>query len=247
MIEPSVYERMLEHASLTQDDTVLDIGAGFGFLTYYMANECKTVFAVEADAQLASILREQLRSVPNVKIIEGNVLKVDIPFFNKVVSTPPYSISSRLLLWILNRDLDRSVLVFQKEFAHRLVAPIGSQEYGWLTVLTYFHAQMELLDEVPRSMFYPTPKVDSVIIRLTPWKVEPFAVRDETIFKRLVQTLFAERNKKIRSGVLPFIRSIKKISKHDAVRIAEGLPLTDKRARDLAPEDFGALANACDI
>jgi 16S rRNA (adenine1518-N6/adenine1519-N6)-dimethyltransferase len=244
MIEPSVYERMSEYGSLTQDDIVLDIGAGLGFLTSYMANKCKTVLAVEADVQLASILCEQLRGAPNVKIIQGNVLKANIPFFNKVVSTPPYSISSRLLLWILNRDFDYAVLIFQKEFANRLTASVGSQDYGWLAVLAYYYVEVELLDDVPKSMFYPPPKVDSVITRLIPKKSRLSKLEHATAFKRFVQMLFTQRNKKVRNAIVPYLKTVRGVSKKDAAAIAEVLPFFGKRVRELAPEDFGVLANA---
>jgi 16S rRNA (adenine1518-N6/adenine1519-N6)-dimethyltransferase len=244
MIEPSIHRLMVSYASLSQNDTVLDIGAGLGFLTRFMAGKCKTVLAVEADAQVAKILFEQLADTPNVKVVEGDVLKVDIPSFNKIVSTPPYNISSRLLLWILNQSFDCSVLVFQKEFANRLVASVGDRNYGWLTVLTYYYAEVELLDAVPKSMFYPQPKVDSVITRLAPKRPRVVKLEDEAAFKRLVQSLFTQRNKKIRSAVLPYLKVVRGMPKEDASKTAQKLPFCDKRVRELAPEDFGALAHA---
>jgi 16S rRNA (adenine1518-N6/adenine1519-N6)-dimethyltransferase len=168
MVEPSVYDRMIDNASLTKSDTVLDIGAGLGFLTRLMAEKSKQVIAVEADPQLAFILCEQLSEIPNVQIVQGDVFKVNVPGFNKIVSTPPYSISSRLLLWILNKRFDCAVLVLQKEFANRLAASVGNEDYGWLSVLTYCSANVDLLDVIPKSMFFPPPKVDSVITRLVP-------------------------------------------------------------------------------
>jgi 16S rRNA (adenine1518-N6/adenine1519-N6)-dimethyltransferase len=244
MIEPWVYDSMIDHASLTKSDTVLDIGAGLGFLTRLMAEKSKNIIAVEADQQLASILREQLSHIPNVKIVVGDVLKATVSEFNKIVSTPPYNISSRLLLWILNRHFDCAVLVLQKEFANRLVASVGNEEYGWLSVLTYYRAEVELLDEVPKSVFYPPPKVDSVITRLVP-RIGPFDIQmNGAGFKRFVQMLFTQRNRKIRNAVLPYLRSVRGVPKEDANVIAGKLPFLDKRVQELAPEAFGVLANA---
>jgi 16S rRNA (adenine1518-N6/adenine1519-N6)-dimethyltransferase len=244
MIEPSVYERMIDYASLTRNDTVLDVGAGLGFLTSLMANKCKTVLAVEADTRLATILLEQLAGTPNVKIVQDDILKADVPPFNKIVSTPPYSISSRLLLWILQRNFDCAVLVFQKEFANRLAASVGNQDYGWLSVLTYYYAEVEVLDDVPKWMFYPPPKVDSVITRLTPKKSQFNRLKSEAAFKRLVQTLFTERNKKARSAILQYMKASQGLSKPDALKIVGSLPFLEKRVRELAPEDFGVLVDA---
>jgi 16S rRNA (adenine1518-N6/adenine1519-N6)-dimethyltransferase len=244
IIEPSVYERMISYASLEKHDTVLDIGAGLGVLTRLMADKCSNIFAVEADAQLAGILHEQLAGISNVRVIGGNILEVKIPPFNKIVSTPPYNISSQLLLWILNRKIDRAVLVLQKEFANRLAAHAGSREYGWLAVLAYCHVEVEILDDVSKSMFYPQPKVNSVITRLSPKNLRPCKLRDEADFKKLVQSLFTRRNRKLKGAVLSYLRAVYGLSKENAAKIAETIPFKEKRVRELAPEDFGALANA---
>jgi len=244
MIESSVFEPMIKYASLDENDTVLDIGAGLGFLTRFMAKKCKSVLAVEADPELAGILREQLADSPNVTVIEGNVFKVNLSPFNKVVSVPPYGISSHLLLWLFNKGFDNAVLVFQKEFADRLMASAGSENYGWLTVLTYYYAQAQLLNSVPKTMFYPQPKIDSIVTRLESRNPRPFTLNNETSFKQLVQLLFTERNKKIRNAVLPYIKVMTGTSKKKAAEIADKLPFRDKRARELAPEDFGVLVDA---
>jgi 16S rRNA (adenine1518-N6/adenine1519-N6)-dimethyltransferase len=244
IIEPSIFENMNDYASLKQDDVALDIGAGLGFLTGFLANKCKEVLAVETDNRLVTALLEQFKDLPKVKIIAGNVLKTQIPQFSKTVSTPPYQISSHLLLWLLKRRFDRSVLIFQKEFANRLIAPVGSEEYGWLTVLTYYRAECELLDEVPKNMFYPQPNVDSIVVRLTLRKSSPFVVRDESQFIRLLQFMFARRNRRVRNAVYPFLRNELAEAAQDARTIACKVPCRDERVRLLAPEDFGALANA---
>jgi 16S rRNA (adenine1518-N6/adenine1519-N6)-dimethyltransferase len=243
MIEPSIYQLMIKYASLGQNDTVLDIGAGLGFLTRFMADKCKGVIAVEADTELAAILHRQFSPFFNVKVIEGNILRVNIPQFNKIVSTPPYNISSRLLLWILNRGFDIAVLVFQTEFANRLVASVGNRNYGWLTVLTYLRAEVELLEDVPKSMFFPPPKVDSIVTRLTPRRPRLNKLENEATFKRMLQLLFTQRNRKVRTAVLPYLRQVRVLSKEEVCKFAETLPFHDMRVRELSPEDFGVLAD----
>jgi 16S rRNA (adenine1518-N6/adenine1519-N6)-dimethyltransferase len=244
MIEPSIFQMMSACASLSKNDVVLDIGAGLGFLTRFLAGRCKNVLAVESDAGLVEALREQLGDLSNVKIIKGNVLEVQFPHFNKVVAIPPYNISSRLLQWLFDTSFDWAVLIFQKEFAGRLVASIGSEDYGWLTVVTYYHMEVELLDDVPKWTFYPQPEVDSVITRLKPRKPPPFTVRNGVLFKRLVQSLFTQRNRKVRNAVFSFVRGTAVVKTESAAKVSEAVPFLDKRVRELAPEDFGALANA---
>lgn len=240
MVNPSIFKVMADYASLNQTDVVLDVGAGLGFLTRFLAVRCKTVLAVELDARLVMVLREQFKDSSNVKIIKGDVLRTEIPQFNKVVSIPPYHISSSLLLLLFNKRFDCAVLVFQKEFAERLVARIGSEDYGWLTVAAYYHVEVELLDKVSRWMFHPQPEVDSIVVRLRPKKPPPFTLKNEEFFRKLTQALFTHRNKKVKNAVLPLIKGMGVVNTEKTANL---IPFRNKRVRELAPEDFGALAN----
>jgi 16S rRNA (adenine1518-N6/adenine1519-N6)-dimethyltransferase len=222
---------------------VLEIGAGLGFLTRFLSEKCKTVLAVEFDPKLVSILREQLGYASNVTIMEGNILKIDVPAFNKIVSIPPYQISSRLLTWLFKEDFDRAVLVFQKEFADRLTAAVGSEDYGWLTVFTHYNSDVELLDNIPKSMFYPSPKIDSTITCLKPKKPKAIPIR-EASFQRLLQALFMRRNRTVRNAAAVYLENKRDMTKQDLTQIVDSLPLANKRVRELSPEDFGELANA---
>jgi 16S rRNA (adenine1518-N6/adenine1519-N6)-dimethyltransferase len=244
LIEPSIFPKLSDYASLGKMDVVLDTGAGFGFLTRFLADKCGVVVAVEKDPHVAAVLREQLRRLANVTLIEGDVLKVAVPCFSKVVSVPPYYLSSRLMMWLFSREFECAVLILQREFADRLVAAVGSALYGWLTVVTYHSAGIELLDSVSKSMFYPPPEVDSVIVRLKPWKATPFKVKDEAFFRRMVRWLFTQRNKKLGNAIMPFIKSTFKVSKEDAEKLVCALPFREMRVRELSPEAFGELANA---
>jgi len=244
MVNGSVFSRMIEYASLTSRDMVLDVGAGFGFLTEYLAERCKRILAVESDPKLAQFLRERFHDASNVEVVEGDVLEVRISSFNKVVSIPPYQISSRFMLWLFDRKFDCAVLIFQKEFAEKLVASIGSRDYGRLTVLTYYHSEVELLGAIPKESFCPQPKIDSTILRVTPRTVMPFHLRNEEMFSRLVQSMFTERNRKVRNALMAFLKSVMRIQKHKALRLADSAPFKDKRVRELAPEDFAVLGNA---
>jgi 16S rRNA (adenine1518-N6/adenine1519-N6)-dimethyltransferase len=241
LTDDDLLQRLVFYASVSDLDIVLEVGAGLGFLTRLLAQKCRKVIAVEIDFKLVKILKEQLRDLRNVELIEGDVLKVSIPVFNKVVSTPPYSISSPLLFWLLEKNIDCAVLAFQKEFAERLNAPVDSKDYSRLTVSTYYRADVELLDHVPKELFYPPPDVDSTIVRLKPRK-PPFSVANKELFFGLVQTLFTQRNRKVRNSVIPFLQR-QGFGREEALEIADSLLFHDKRVRELAPEDFGAIAN----
>jgi len=242
MTDRALLQRMISYASLNNEDVVLEVGAGFGFLTRLLSQRCKKVVAVEVDPKLVEALREQFQGVGNVELIEGDVLKAPVPPFNKVVSTPPYSISSPLLFWLLERPFDMAVLTFQKEFAERLAAPVGSKDYSRLTVATYYRADVELLDYVERTAFYPPPDVDSRVVRLKPKPKPPFRLKDEQAFFELVQTVFTQRNKKLRNAILLFLQR-RGVAREKAQELADSLTFHDRRVRELAPEDFGALTN----
>src|SRR5208337_3658089 len=130
MVEPSLYCKLCTYATLDSSDVVLDAGAGFGYLSRFLADKCKAVIAVEKDAQVAEVLREQLKDAVNVTVIKGDVLLASIPEFNKVVSIPPYYLSSHLVTWLLEHRIDCAVMILQREFANRLVAPPKSEDYG---------------------------------------------------------------------------------------------------------------------
>lgn len=244
MVEPSLYNKLCLYAGLSKSDVVLDAGAGFGFLTIFLADKCKAVVAVEKDSHVTEVLREQVKGLGNVTVIEGDVLKAPLPTFNKAVAIPPYYLSSHFVSWLLERQVDCAVMILQREFVNRLVAAVDSEDYGWLTVVTFQRAEAAVLDDVSKDLFYPSPEVDSVIVSLKPWKKRPFEVKDELFFLRMVKWLFTQRNKKISKALAPFIRTTLKLTKPEAQKISDSLPFHDKRARELQPKDFGAIANA---
>jgi 16S rRNA (adenine1518-N6/adenine1519-N6)-dimethyltransferase len=240
-INSEILNMLVPHASLSKSDVVLEVGAGFGFLTKLLSRKCKKVIAVEVDSQLVAFLQKHLQGLQNVELLEGDILDVSLPPFNKVVSAPPYSISSPLLFRLLEYKFDSAVLIFQKEFAERLAASVGTKNYGRLTVNISYRADVELLDYVPRAMFYPPPDVDSMVVRLTP-KAPPFHVDDEKMFSELIRVIFTQRNKKVRNSLISFLRQ-RQLPKKEAMILADSIIYSEKRVRELAPEDFGILTN----
>lgn len=242
MIDRALLKRMVCFGDISKEDIILEIGAGLGFLTELLSQKCKRVLAVEVDPKLVQFLHERFDDIPNIELIEGDILKVGVPPFNKVISTPPYSISSHLLFWLLNKPFNLAVLTFQKEFAERLASSVGRNDYGRLTVTTYYRTDVKLLDHVPRSAFYPPPEVDSLVVWLKPKLTPPFKIKYEQDYFQLVQIAFTQRNKKIRNAVIPFLEK-QGIAREEAREMADSLIFHDKRARELTPEDFGVLTN----
>ncbi len=241
LIREDIMEKMISYASINEEDTVLEIGAGLGFLTERLAKVAGQVIAVEIDSKLVRILARRLRNYRNVIILKGNVLRIPVPEFNKVVSVPPYSISSPLIFWLFKRNFECAVLTFQEEFARRLAALPGTKDYGRLTVSVYYYAESDLLDFVPRECFWPAPEVNSIIVRLRP-RNPPFHVEDEEKFFDFIRAVFTQKNKKLRNAVQVFFSELG-FSKSDMKCIVDSIPFHHRRVRELMPEELGLVFN----
>ncbi len=248
VIDPTVLEQMVDYAELSRDDVVLEVGAGIGNLTLLLAARAGKVIAVERDRRLMRVLGERLRVHSNVKLLCGDALQIELPKFNKVVANLPYGISSDITFRLLKRKFELAILMYQREFAERLVAKPGSDDYGRLTVNAYYRASLELLREVPPEAFFPQPKVTSAIVRLKP-REPPFDVADESMFFNVVRALFQHRRQRVRNALYRSFGEVfpgVKVSKVERrATIDQKLPkaLAETPVMDLAPDKFGVIAS----
>lgn len=248
VIDPIVLEQMVDYAELSRDDLVLEVGAGIGNLTLLLARRAGMVISVERDRRLIKVLGERLRGHSNVELLCGDALRIELPRFNKVVANLPYGISSDITFRLLEHKFELAVLMYQREFAKRLVARSGSDDYGRLTVNAYYRASVELLEEVPPEAFFPQPKVTSAIVRLRP-REPPFKAKKEQVFFNVVRALFQHRRQRVRNALYRSFGEVflgVKISKAKRrAMIDQRLPkaLAEARVMDLAPEKFGVIAN----
>ncbi len=238
LVDPNVALEIVSSARLRQSDTVLEPGPGYGTLTRLLQERAGKVIAVEKDPRLSHELRERFRDDPNVVIIEGDVLKTALPAFNKIVSTPPYYLSSKLVLFLANGKFELASMVFQKEFGERLLADPGTAEYGRLTVATQRNLNVEKVRGVPRTVFQPRPKVDSILLRLTP-KVSGEKL-DEVLFEEMVRGIFTQRRRLLRSSLLHFLTL--KVGREAGKSIMSKMPISDARVYQLSVEE---LENLC--
>jgi len=233
LVDKETAEREVEHANITRKDVVLEIGPGNGILTNILANKAKKVIAVEIDNKLVENLKKFLPD--NVELLHSDILKVDfetLPRFNKIVSNLPFQISSPVTFKILDYDFDVAVLIYQKEFASRMIAKTGTKDYSRLSVGVYYKAFCEMIEIVPKTYFHPQPKVESAMIKLNPRKHAPFEIVDEKFFFDLTRELFNHRRKKIKN-------TLQLLHKTDFVDV----PFLDNRVEDLSPEQIGKLSN----
>lgn len=248
VIDMALLERMVNYADLSSNDVVLEIGAGIGNLTSLLAQRAKKVIAVERDRRFARILRESVGHYKNVEIIMGDILKLRIPSFDKVVANLPYGISSEITFKLLEQGFKLAVMMYQREFARRLVAHPGSDGYGRLTVMVYYRAEVELLEEVQPSAFFPQPKVFSAVVRLRPRR-PPFRVANEKLFSDMVRALFQHRRQKVRNAIYHSFHEVfgdLALRKSERRRLIEKIfprDLLDQRVIELTPEKIGEIVN----
>jgi len=240
LLDEFVIKRQVELADLSSTDVVLEIGPGLGNLTDEILRSGAKVVAVEQDSAFCAFLRRRFGE--RIQLVQADAVKAFLPQFNKVVSNLPYQISSPITFKLLDAGFDVAVLMLQREFAERTVARPGTPEYGRLSVGVYYRANCEVVLNVSRNSFWPEPKVDSCLVRMTP-KQPPFKVDDEEVFFKVTQAIFSHRRKKVSNSLKtdPAVADLRsQIAESELVR----LPHAAKRAEELTPEMIGELADA---
>ncbi len=239
LVDRRVAARQIAHAGLRPSDTVLEIGPGLGVLTHALVERARRVVAIESDRRFADHLR---RTLPEAEILHGDALKVDWPDFDVMVSNLPYQISSPLTFRLLDAPFNRAVLMYQWEFARRMVARPATPDYSRLSVGVYVRAKCELLERVPRNAFLPQPGVDSALVRLEP-RPSPFPIPDPAAYDAVVQALFEHRRKTVENGLrLSWARFAS--SQAALEPFLADLPFRGRRVGELRPEDIALLADA---
>jgi len=251
--DTGIIHEILTKADFNKSDRVLEIGSGFGALTIPMAGLVHEVIAVEKDSYLTGALRKKLSrsGINNVMLINDDILRLDfgktLPLTVKkikVIGNLPYNISSPFLDKLINsRNLvSRAILMFQVEFAKRLIASPGSKAYGAMTVSIQYHARISPLFEVPKEAFYPRPKVGSMVLEFDFEMPHHLRAEDETVFKIVVKGAFAHRRKTILNsltGALPSCSDEDILAALDKCGIDPG-----RRAETLDISTFLYLASA---
>ncbi len=244
VIDEALIQRMISLAELKKNDTVLEIGAGTGFLTRELQKHCLTK-AIEFDENLFQLLQDNLQK-QNLELFQGDFLQLDAGKYNKVVSLPPYTISRELVYNILEHGFDIAVLVMQREFLHKLVAEPGFFEYCALSVFTQYKAVPELLDTISPNAFFPKPNAFSSIIKLTA-KKRFGRVKEEKKFKLFLQQLFRYKNKNLRNALkmsFPFAQKELKITQKDFDKALKKLDCLEEKVYLLETKKFVDVFNA---
>ena len=252
LINPSVCPRMAEMSGAADCAGAVEVGPGIGVLTYELSQVSKKVVTIELDKRLLPVLDETLADCDNVKVINADVMKIDLHTVIEeefggqevaVCANLPYYITSPVIMRLLEERLPiTSVTVMvQKEAADRLCAKPGTRACGAVSAAVQYYAEPEILFDVSRGSFMPAPNVDSAVIRLKIRKEPAVTVADEKLFFRVVKAAFAQRRKTAVNSVSNTL-GLKKQAVTDAF-VRAGIE-ANARAEALTLEQFAALANA---
>lgn len=254
LTDGEVIQDIIEYADISPDDVIVEIGPGVGFVTEQLVKYARKVIAVELDEEAIKELKKL--NAPNLEIIHNDILKTDLSELSekefKVVANIPYYITSPIIAYLLGEIDDLSnknrskiseiILMVQEEVAYRMCADENSpaKQYGLLTILSQFWADVEILRTVGRKSFYPSPKVNSAIVRLKVLKEPRLKLSDYSHFKRTIKASFAQRRKNLKNCLLNggFLRE-NIMTAFKKLNIDENI-----RGEKLSIEKFGQLSEA---
>ena len=212
LIDANIVEAIVNRADITKDDCVLEVGPGIGTMTQYLCEAAGKVIAVEIDKNLIPILNETLNDYDNVRVINEDILKLDIKSLAdeenagkpiKVVANLPYYITTPIIMGLFESHvpIDSITIMVQKEVADRMQVGPGTKDYGALSLAVQYYAKPEIVLNVPASCFMPRPNVDSAVIRLTR-HIEPVVtVKDEKLMFDIIRASFNQRRKTLVNGL----------------------------------------------
>lgn len=251
LIDQSVVDEIIEKAEVNKDDLIIEIGPGLGNLTSPLLENAGKVICIELDPKMVSILTDRFSLYKNFELINEDVLKVDInKLINdnseyktaKVVANLPYYITTPIIMKLLEDklNLDSITVMVQKEVAERLADHPGGKEVGAITYSINYYTNPEIIIDVPRDCFVPSPNVDSAVIKLNVLKEPKIKVIDESIFFKVVKAAFMQKRKTLINSL-----TNSKIADKEFIETMLNTLNIDLRIRaeKLTLEEFGAIAD----
>ncbi|MEE0859719.1 MAG: 16S rRNA (adenine(1518)-N(6)/adenine(1519)-N(6))-dimethyltransferase RsmA [Acutalibacteraceae bacterium] len=251
LVNPSVCPRMAEYSGADKGVGVIEVGPGIGVLTCELAKRADKVVSVELDKRLLPVLDETLSEFDNIKIVNDDILKIDL---NKLIADEfegmkvvvcanlPYYITSPVIMKLLEDKLPIKALtvMVQKEAAQRICAEVGTRQSGAVTVAVNYYAKPQMLFGVSAGSFMPAPKVDSAVIRLDILEKPSVTVENEKLFFKIIKSAFGQRRKTLPNS----LSSGLSISKTEAITAMDNANIPQNyRAEQLTMEQFASIAN----
>lgn len=253
LIDTHVLDKIISAAHITKEDMVLEIGPGIGTMTQYLAEAAGKVIAVEIDKNLIPILSDTLSEYQNVRIINEDVLKLDLRKLAdeenggkaiKVVANLPYYITTPIIMGLFENHVpvESITVMVQKEVADRMQTGPGNKDYGALSLAVQYYAEPYIVANVPPNCFMPRPKVGSAVIRLTRHKEPPVEVKDEKLMFDIIRASFNQRRKTLANGLnnSDKITCSKEIITEAIEKLGKGPSV---RGEALSLQEFASLSN----
>lgn len=253
LIDTHVLDKIISAAHITKEDMVLEIGPGIGTMTQYLAEAAGKVIAVEIDRNLIPILEDTLSEYNNVRVINEDVLKLDLRKLAdeenggkaiKVVANLPYYITTPIIMGLFENHVpvESITVMVQKEVADRMQTGPGNKDYGALSLAVQYYAEPYIVANVPPNCFMPRPKVGSAVIRLTRHETPPVEVKDEKLMFDIIRASFNQRRKTLANGLnnSDKITCSKEIITKAIEKLGKGASV---RGEALSLQEFAKLSN----
>lgn len=243
LVDQRTTERIISECQFNPDDIILEIGPGWGVLTYPIASKVKKVIAIEMDPRLCESLKRETKNT-NIEVVQADFLKYDfdlLPEKLKVIANLPYYISSPVIERIINQRqrVESAFVTVQLEFGQRLCAKVDTKEYGALSCFVQYFADVKLLFKIKKTAFKPIPKVDSCFMKIVPYENVPLKADDEKALFKIIRQAFQQRRKTLPNA----LRGL--IERERLDPILESLKIDPKsRPENLSVKDFVDLVNA---
>lgn len=256
LTDKNIIDKIIDGSHIGPQDLVIEIGPGIGVLTDAAAYEAGKVVAIELDKKLIPILADTLKEHDNIEIVNKDVLKTDLKEILeqnqeingqkregvKIIGNLPYYITTPIIMKILEDGVpaDSITIMLQKEVAERIKAGPGSKTYGAISVAVQYYCQVAHVANVPREVFFPPPKVDSMVIRLDIRKEKAISLLDESTFFSVIKFGFGQRRKTL----LNSLTGVCGLSKASVEKVFQKVGIDSiRRAETLSMEEFALIAN----
>lgn len=244
LIDKNIKDKIVSTLEIEKNDTVLEIGPGFGELTFDLSNIAQKVYAIEKDKKIVNILKNSIKLPKNVEVIDGDFLDVEIEDLSKgkkliVYGNLPYYITSSVIEKLIDsiRCVKDIYLVVQKEVAERIIALPGSKKIGRPSLFAQYYTEPGIEFSIKKDSFFPVPKVESVLMRLKPLEKKRIEVKDEKLLFDIIKAAYMKRRKTIGNSL-----SKRGIEKNTLLDMLKSIGIdSNSRPEELSLQDFARI------
>ncbi|MDD2435515.1 MAG: 16S rRNA (adenine(1518)-N(6)/adenine(1519)-N(6))-dimethyltransferase RsmA [Bacilli bacterium] len=246
IVDENIIDAIIHKSKIDKDTLVIEVGPGAGALTYKLGQVAKQVIAYEIDTRLKDILNQNLGCFDNVDIIFEDFLKVDLTSTLKkykydklyVIANLPYYITTPIIMKFIEEDIDvdKIVVMVQKEVGDRFKAKTGTKDYNSLSIFLNYYFEINKLLDVSKNVFLPKPKVDSIVIEFKQRETK-LILKNKTLFFKLIKDSFKQKRKTLKNNLRDY-----DLSKIEKTLTRYNFSLSS-RAEQIPIEVFAALAN----